>query len=270
MDPELSETISKLKSEKRIFANKLLELSKFVKHTFAKIEKKMDDRFAFYDEKISTLIHLNEGLQNRVEQSEKMTTVEATKNKDNFNELETAFEKESKDIEDVKDQQSKIDVLIGKIDDKLDNLNQRIVETVSNIENLERKEIESEKKQCIHDRKGYCKNGNSCPFFHTNEICKEYIVNKICTKLQCRKRHPQRCRYFLKTICRRGDTCRYLHIKPTETEKCHRCQNLAKQRYYCEFCRRNFCSSCTIGEAHVKNIYNPEEHSNQCLSIHKI
>ena len=49
MDHELSETIEKLKSEKRILAKKLLELSNTFKSTIARVEKKFDDRMKLFE-----------------------------------------------------------------------------------------------------------------------------------------------------------------------------------------------------------------------------
>ena len=46
MDINISETIDKLKNEKQIIAKKVFELSNAVKNSFAKIEKKYEERFS--------------------------------------------------------------------------------------------------------------------------------------------------------------------------------------------------------------------------------
>ena len=61
----------------------------------------------------------------------------------------------------------------------------------------------------------------------------------------------------------------YLHEKKASLEKCDHCDKLVKNTYYCEFCGKSFCSSCTVQEAHYRNMYNQEEHPKQCTSIHK-
>ena len=55
MCPEISETIKKLKREKRIIAKKVLELSNTFKSTIARIEQKFDEKvtlFAIIEKKI--------------------------------------------------------------------------------------------------------------------------------------------------------------------------------------------------------------------------
>ena len=45
MEKNLSESIEKLKCEKRIIANKVIEFSNAFKNTIAKLEKKYDEKF---------------------------------------------------------------------------------------------------------------------------------------------------------------------------------------------------------------------------------
>ena len=52
MDPNLSETIEKLKTENRIIARKLLELSNSVKNSFKKMENKLDDKMEYMGENL--------------------------------------------------------------------------------------------------------------------------------------------------------------------------------------------------------------------------
>ena len=105
-------------------------------------------------------------------------------------------------------------------------------------------------------------------FFHSEETCRDYIKNGICTKISCRKRHPRQCRYFLGSICRRGETCKYLHYNRETTDQCKRCEKSCQNIYYCEFCSKSFCSNCTVKEAHVNNIYHYDQDLIKCSSIH--
>ena len=51
----ISETIDKLKSEKRILANKVLEFTKAFKNTIAKMEKNYDEKSAEYEKKLDEI-----------------------------------------------------------------------------------------------------------------------------------------------------------------------------------------------------------------------
>ena len=133
----------------------------------------------------------------------------------------------------------------------------------SNIENDE----ESDVKQCLFDRKGFCKAQSNCKFFHAENICEIYLTNKVCWKVKCRKRHPKVCRYFTRGNCYRGETCSYLH--ETNDNSCNCCGHIPTNRYYCEFCDRNFCSNCTVEEAHSLNIYNIISKSPSCKYVYK-
>ena len=55
MESNVSETIQKLKNEKRILARKLLELSNTFKASMARIEKKFEDKIAINEERLDKL-----------------------------------------------------------------------------------------------------------------------------------------------------------------------------------------------------------------------
>ena len=85
------------------------------------------------------------------------------------------------------------------------------------------------------------------------ENCSEFIETGLCMNDECRKRHPRKCRYDQRSICKRGESCRYLHeiSRRKESESCDLCEFLCSSRYFCEFCIKSFCSKCTIEEAHM-------------------
>ena len=132
-----------------------------------------------------------------------------------------------------------------KVTDKLIEIDNVILQLKENV--IEEKQVE--RKQCKYDRQGYCKESESCPFYHTNEMCEDYIRLGICYKETCRLRHPKPCRY--RDQCYRGKVCRYLHY----TRSCDRCERFSYKHYYCEICKKTFCQNCTVEEAHWKNIY---------------
>ena len=67
-------------------------------------------------------------------------------------------------------------------------------------------------RKCRHHNRGYCKFGDNCIFFHSNDVCQDFLESGICRARECGKRHPKDCRYWKrKEGCRRNDLCRYLH-----------------------------------------------------------
>jgi hypothetical protein len=73
MDNRLSETVEKLKSEKRVIAKKVLELSNSFKHTIARIEKTYEEKFALYESRLEELE--NERSKKCVETDAKVVTL---------------------------------------------------------------------------------------------------------------------------------------------------------------------------------------------------
>ena len=55
MEANISETIEKLKCDKRIRVQKLFELSNAFKNTIARMEKEFDKRFKSYEKKLEVL-----------------------------------------------------------------------------------------------------------------------------------------------------------------------------------------------------------------------
>lgn len=103
-----------------------------------------------------------------------------------------------------------LDKLIEDLNDKIEEFNAKEKswkETVSETNAA----VEIETKQCIHDRKGFCKKRRNCPFFHASEICKQFVVIGYCRKSRCRKRHPSTCFNFFQSKCQWGKQCKYLH-----------------------------------------------------------
>ena len=250
MDVKISESIEKLKQEKRIIANKLLELSQRVQNSFAKMEKKNNERFALYENKLAKLE------KEKLELSEPKVC-ECAIQVTNINSI---VEKHSDDVSKLEQEYQVTNMLIEKIDTNLEELDNRIESSNKIIEDLKKATLLSEpeeRKQCIFDRTGY----------------REFFQEKlVCWKNNCIKRHPRICRYFQRDICRR-ENCRYLHKSTTETKAvdltdvCYRCERGSYRRYFCEFCSKNMFANCTAKEAHVSNIYEKHEHPS-CSDVH--
>ena len=138
-----------------------------------------------------------------------------------------------------------------------ENLNEKIREKTKN----------SLMNKCYYFDKGFCSSQELCKYYHPAKICDQWINDDYCTKHNCGDRHPRQCRYWKRGNCWRKDECVYIHKKNMrETNKCDQCKEPTHMSYYCEFCGSNFCSHCTIKEAHFKefNIINIS-----CNNLHK-
>ena len=91
---------------------------------------------------------------------------------------------------------------------------------------------ESETKQCLLYKKGYCNKEGSCVYFHSEEMCADHTENGVCIKRYCRKRHPKTCRYFLRGFCRRSSSCKYLHSKHNQPQSFNKCEKTHNQFYF--------------------------------------
>ena len=266
MDIKISESIEKLKQEKRILANKLLEFTQAFKNSIAKIEKKHDERFAAYDKKLAKLE--NDRLESATSKDCECTA--------QVKEVKSVVDKHSDNVSKLEKECNDTNELIRKIDENLEELDNKINVSNKIIEDLKQattRKPEEEIKQCIFDRTGFCREKDQCMFFHTEEICDVFLEKHKCWKRKCLKRHPKICRYFQRGVCTRDD-CIYLHesnvhagIVDNFADSCDKCDNLTYQRYFCEFCSKNFCANCTSKEAHKINIYKNQENPS-CSNIH--
>ena len=114
-----------------------------------------------------------------------------------------------------------------------------------------------------------------------------YLNEGICTKSNCNYRHPRVCSYWLNNICFRGESCCYNHNDATKNDEdngfiskdtknkttgriddtCDRYDKKTTQRYYCEYCKCDFCPECIKKE--VANIEGIEKDSVDCHLIHE-
>ena len=247
MDHRMSETIEKLKNEKRMLARKCLELSKNV----TRMEQTFEQKFAMYEEKLNIL-------ENKI--NDKVATL-------NYK-IEDLTKKENIISDEVSILEAERDVIANKIkliDNNLIVLTNHIdeLEVVKN-EDAKEKQIGDPKleiKQCRFDNKGYCRLSESCSFFHAKTTCEIYSKTGTCWLKNCSQRHPKMCRYGER--CYRGKLCRYLHLN----NACDQCEMFSPTIYYCEFCQNNFCAHCTVDDAHIKNIY--QDKTPTCQNIHK-
>ena len=61
---------------------------------------------------------------------------------------------------------------------------------------------------CNYEKFGFCKMREQCQHFHPKENC----IDDNCSIVNCKRRHPQPCRFFgTKSGCRFGSACRFDH-----------------------------------------------------------
>ena len=181
--------------------------------------------------------------------------------------FETALNNNEAEIAKIVTEKENLHTAIKEIDEKIHEHKEKIDMSLQKIEDLKTEKNESEIKQCIFDRKGYCNREDNCNFYHSQEICTNYLESGVCNKTSCRQRHPRQCRYFLRGVCSRGEFCKFLHDQGRRVSHCKKCEKVSNTNYYCEFCRNSFCSECTVGDAHENNIYTTNESVN-CSNIH--
>ena len=246
MDQELLESISialnKLQQDQKVLSTKIIKLTEVCRNKFNKVEREQAEKHAAYETKSNTLIEEIESLKR-----------EEVKISDDVTQLET--------------EQRHVTNQIGLIDDSLEEMKLEIKALKIHVDDqkVDKKAEEADlRKQCRFDNKGYCRESQSCEFSHSDTICQVYLENGTCWEEKCRQRHPKVCYYADK--CFRGKSCRYLHRSLT----CDRCEHFSHNRYYCEFCTKNFCENCTAEQAHHKNIDEDENtETPKCESIHQ-
>ena len=79
-----------------------------------------------------------------------------------------------------------------------------------------------EKRKCRYDNRGYCKHKNMCLYYHSGQVCEQFLRDGKCETVKtCQHRHLRDCRYWLRADggCTHGEACRYLHRRGKDTLK---------------------------------------------------
>ena len=90
-----------------------------------------------------------------------------------------------------------------RVNDKIIEIDNVLIQLKENVTEAK----QAGRKQCKYDRRGYCKELERCPFFHTKEVCRTYVEKGLCYRETCKIRHPKPCRYGDK--CFQGKLCSY-------------------------------------------------------------
>ena len=192
----------------------------------------------------------------------------------------------SDDIALIKKAKEKNDDLIQSLDTRIDILdkevNKRCKEFKDLTENkndvIQMKMDEKRPSRCKYYNRGYCKKQRSCSYSHSQSICKFFLEEGKCFINGCESRHPKNCKFWERGYCFRNEQCAFMHREyrniieeknKQETHTCENCKDKVFQYYYCQFCSHNYCTKCTIDEAHDVN-YNSETNIVRCEQIHEI
>ena len=69
-----------------------------------------------------------------------------------------------------------------------------------------------EKRKCRYDNRGYCKHKNMCLYYHSGQVCDEFLRDGKCeTGKSCKHRHPRDYRYWIRT----DERCKHRRGKDT-------------------------------------------------------
>ena len=66
----------------------------------------------------------------------------------------------------------------------------------------------SDKIVCKYFDNGYCRFGNDCKFWHSEEVT---CSKSRCENVKCLKRHPKPCSYFRRRKCKFAERCKFKH-----------------------------------------------------------
>ena len=100
------------------------------------------------------------------------------------------------------------------LNQKYNHLLSIVTEILKSLTNEELKISEriNTKIKCKFYNRGYCREKSECKFSHLNEICQQYYEFGVCEEGRgCKERHPNKCKFWLKGDCWRGENCLYLH-----------------------------------------------------------
>ena len=75
---------------------------------------------------------------------------------------------------------------------------------------LNRKLPKTKSIMCNFFNRGFCKEGNRCPFNHPKDDCQEHLDGR-CHDPWCKKRHRSICKHWLQGSCSLEQDCEFLH-----------------------------------------------------------
>ena len=254
------QAVKKLQQDQKNMMAKFTKLTEVCRNKLNKIEHEKVENNKALERKFETMQKDSEVLKKEQEAFEaRFETIDK-----NIEDLKKEEVKLLDDVSNLESEREKVSNHINLIDEALEEIKEQNTKHIHVNTNENKIDDNESRKQCKYDRKGFCRQAENCLFLHADTTCEIYLETGVCWKSNCHQRHPKTCRYGSR--CYRGESCRYLHQDST----CGKCQQFSHILYYCEFCKQSFCSSCTVKQAHLGNIYeNPNSEDPKCENIHQ-
>ena len=115
-------------------------------------------------------------------------------------------------ITDLINQKINVQNKLNEVDKSINYINVKMREAKEphKVE-VKKVDVKTNDKICKFNRFGFCRERQSCPYFHAMKVCEDFFNSGVCTQQSCRERHPRRCTYFDSGECQWGSQCKYLH-----------------------------------------------------------
>ena len=126
-------------------------------------------------------------------------------------------------------------------------------------------------RRCRYWNRGFCREGEDCVFYHSEEDCERFMETGKCNSRICQKRHRRQCRYFKTNEgCHRNEKYKYLHSQQTkfsQAEKEEESEVLRKREtsFKCNQC--NFRSDREVTLRKHVNTKHGESHGDESESL---
>ena len=122
--------------------------------------------------------------------------------------------------------------------------------------NNERRSFDKKIRKCRYYDRGYCKYKCDCNYFHSKNICKDYLENGKCENKSCMERHPKVCKFWLKSRagCKRDAACDFLHVTLAQQDKKRKDTELmSEMEFNCIGCQSSWQERRFIIQYNINN-----------------
>ena len=115
-------------------------------------------------------------------------------------------------VSDLINQKINVQNKLNEVDKSIIHINVKLREAKEphKVE-VKKADAKTNDKICKFNRFGFCRERQSCLYFHAMKVCEDFFNSGVCTQQSCRERHPRRCTYFDSGECQWGSQCKYLH-----------------------------------------------------------
>ena len=126
-------------------------------------------------------------------------------------------------MQDIEDLKEALQLERAKVSSLEEVINKQ-TKLIGSLKNTKQKHEDKSKnsKRCRYWNRGFCRIGDECKYYHSEEDCQSYMEGGICRDRNCDRRHRKDCRYFKEEAgCFRGESCEYLHTKKNKRKQVH-------------------------------------------------